>query len=235
MIKEAMEHIESRAGIQLIEIDGVQFAREQLYMVKADQEPPVKTLELSTLSGLIDYIKARPDNTFNYLVHVEDFRSVSVYGELEKQFGRRKHYVTANADMIDFRFDSFYGQEEMIIKLQSQFVRDDALLDVLKVVGNVSLNHNVEQKDDGYSQEVTARTGVARMANIDLPNPVTLVPRRTFPEIDQVSSQFVLRARQSGEFALFQADGNLWKVQTIHEIRDYLVKNLENENVLVIA
>ena len=61
-----------------------------------------------------------------------------------------------------------------------------------------------------------------------------LAPRRTFPEVDQPESPFVLLVKQSREgmmpeIALFEADGGLWKLTAIQNIKDYLKAVLEVE------
>jgi len=50
-------------------------------------------------------------------------------------------------------------------------------------------------------------TGVAAVENINLPNTVTLKPFRTFAEVSQPESEFVLRLKEGNRVGLFEADG----------------------------
>ena len=82
--------------------------------------------------------------------------------------------------------------------------------------------------DNGVSQQtVTTAGGVVLVGTAPVPNPVTLAPYRTFREIEQPESLFVLRMRtgKDGEkptAALFEADGGSWKLEAIKRIAAYL-------------
>jgi hypothetical protein len=55
---------------------------------------------------------------------------------------------------------------------------------------------------------------------------VKLAPYRTFPEVKQALSQFVLRARNQGEtieLALFEADGGRWRPMRLKISLDFSV------------
>ena len=107
--------------------------------------------------------------------------------------------------------------------------------EVLKVVGNVTGESKLQQNDDGISQDVTVRSSVGTLEDIKLLNPVKLSPYRSFPEIDQVESQYVLRIQKDRDdirFALFEVDGKRWKREAIHKIRDYLIGNLDKVTVI---
>ena len=72
------------------------------------------------------------------------------------------------------------------------------------------------------------------------PDPVLLAPFRTFPEIDQVPSQFIFRMRENRgvEMALFEADGGAWEMETIQRIKIYLESQIKEhgiENVTLLA
>ena len=45
------------------------------------------------------------------------------------------------------------------------------------------------------------------MADVKVPNPVTLRPFRTFIEVEQPESKFIFRMREGGRCAIFEADG----------------------------
>ena len=82
--------------------------------------------------------------------------------------------------------------------------------------------------DDGVTQSVTARVGIAKLGEAELPNPIRLTPIRTFPELDQPSSLFVLRVRSGAAgsglplAALFESDGGAWQNEAIRAACDWL-------------
>jgi hypothetical protein len=69
------------------------------------------------------------------------------------------------------------------------------------------------------------KSGIASVAEMPLPNPIALQPFRTFIEIEQPESIFVVRAHKGPEFSLFLADGGLWKLKAIQSIKEYFRNN----------
>jgi hypothetical protein len=230
MIEKAIEKIISLADAKVELHDGQLFSTKQLHPVKADLEPAPEVLEIHTLSGLIDYCTAHLDNSKEYVIHIESPASVCVYGEFEPKFGRRKQYLTCNAYKNRFEFGKFYDQEMFIIWLQTGFVDSNFRSQVLAICGNVDDSMVRNNSDDGFTQHVTAKAGIKRVENVQLPNPIALKPYRSFPEVEQVESLFVLRAKKIGEeitFALFEADGGAWQSSAIQVIDAYINEKLD--------
>jgi hypothetical protein len=107
------------------------------------------------------------------------------------------------------------------------------------VVGNVKEENVRSIGDDGVSQSVTAKTGVATVEDVKVPNPVLLSPYRTFVEVTQPESAFVFRMKNGPVAALFEADGGAWRNAAIDAVADYLADELseliETDLVVVIA
>ena len=186
-------------------------------------------LEINTLSGLVNYIKANLDRTDNKLIaHIKDESTVYLKGLLELD-GSREQLAIARAIVPDFPFDRFIDSEEFVISFQSKFVKNEGRDILLKVMGNVAEENVKAVGDDGVSQSVEIRQGVATKAEVLVPNPVTLAPYRTFLEVEQPESQFVFRMKEGPRGAIFEADGGAWRNQAIVNIREYLVGALEEE------
>jgi hypothetical protein len=83
--------------------------------------------------------------------------------------------------------------------------------------------------DDGVSQAIQAKVGVATVATVQVPNPVVLAPFRTFVEVDQPESELIFRMQNGPRCALFEADGGAWKLTAMRNIKDYLHAALEQE------
>ncbi len=91
-------------------------------------------------------------------------------------------------------------------------------------------------EDDGVSQITTVKQGVASRAKAKAPNPVKLAPYRTFLEVKQPESDFILRLDKNANLALFEADGGFWKIQAVRLVKEYLSENLKGiENTFVLA
>lgn len=186
-------------------------------------------LEINTLSGLVNYIKANLDRTDNKLIaHIKDESTVYLKGLLELD-GSREQLAVAKAIVPNFPFNCFVDSEEFVISFQSKFVKNEGRDILLKVMGNVAEENVKAVGDDGVSQSVEIRQGVATKAEVLVPNPVTLAPYRTFLEVQQPESQFVFRMKDGPRGAIFEADGGAWRNQAIVNIREYLIEALEKE------
>lgn len=209
---------------------------------KLIEDPLPEPLVIHTLTGLVDYIKvqtaAELDNE-QFFVHVERHDEVSVVSNLNLFDANRKAFVHVVLPEYDgFPFGRWLDLESFIIQLQAKFELDPTVNKVLQLFSNIKEEAIRVSQDDGISQTVTAKSGVARVEEVEVPNPVALRPYRTFLEIEQPTSPFVLRMRKDNNdvlmAALFEADGGKWRLDAIKSIRDYLGGQL-SEDVPIIA
>lgn len=189
-------------------------------------EPVSDYLIMSQLSSLVDWLKTEApkitrDRTEQLIISVEGPDRVTVYGKLNKQ-GMRATYVKVGAITPDFPFGRFIDQERMVISLQADFTDSNDKDVIMQVVSNLKDEEVHQQTDDGVTQTVTINSGVATVADVKVPNPVKLIPYRTFQEVQQPASEFIFRMREGGESALFEADNSMWQVVAKKEIKDYL-------------
>ena len=197
------------------------------------QLPMPEPLGLTTLDGIIDYLNCNPDLLeLGFLfIHVKSPTLVELCGALTNQWNQRARYLEASPVLPQHRFGSAMTSEQFSIYVQSRFVATEKRADLLKVAGNVRQDATVTVADDGTSQNTTARTGVAKVENVQLPNPVELQPFVTFPEVEQPIRQFVFRMREGPEFSLYEADEGSWQAGTIQTISDYLETALSNNGI----
>lgn len=234
--KSFIEKIEQMAETETLVVKGREYSTKQIYPVK-DPEPVA--LVVHSLTGVVDYFRTNVDdlNLKKLVVHVEGPWGVAVYSAVEGAFKQRLKWLLACLESNAFRYGQYMPLENFIVALQSQFVQDEVTEQLLKVVGNITDGVVRTFEEDGVSQKVTAKAGIARVAEVGIPNPILLAPYRTFLEVKQPESRFVLRLR-SGEgqpqAALFEGDGGEWKLDAVCRIRDYLRNELP-EVVAILA
>lgn len=228
MIKEALQYIVGLGNVETKNIGESVYSTEKMYLVP-EQTPSV--LEVKSLSGLVEYLVSdfdRDELSEKKMVHVVSPTEVVAFSSFNRDF-KRNEYIQAKAMIPSFAFDRWYEAEDFNIKLQSAFVKNEDRDIMLKVVGNIK-EENVRQiGDDGVSQAVQAKVGVATVATVQVPNPVSLAPFRTFVEVDQPESDFIFRMQNGPRCALFESDGGSWKLQAMRNIKDYLRAELETE------
>lgn len=194
---------------------------------------------INTLTGLVDYVKAELERKEQPLfLHVVDEENVVLRSTLLSN-GERETLVTASAIVPRFSYGRFLDTEELVIAFQSIFTKTPDRDTLLKVVGCVKEENIRETGDDGFSQAVTIKTGIASSNDVLVPNPVSLAPFRTFLEVEQPASDFIFRMKDGPVGAIFEADGGAWRNLAITNVRDYLAKQLtkeiESKRITIIA
>lgn len=243
----AVQAIQDSVRTEVIDIFGMPYTTRPLFL--PPQEPRVSPLKIHTLSGLVDYITQSSaeggdgveGNRPEAIVHVLDHETVEVISAYTGRESLRNCFVRCSCERLfsrTFDFGIYYPVDQFIVALQSLLAPTEQRAAILQVVGNIREENVRTVGDDGVTQQVTARAGIARVENVEVPNPVELRPYRTFREIDQPDSLFILRlksGRGDGELptcALFEADGGAWKLEAIQRIRNWLSQQLEDVPII---
>ena len=240
MLKEAIEYILKLKRPETLKVNEKNYSTIDLYPIKESECEP---LLVYNLDSLVSYILADPDNNMGDLkiLNVENPLKVVAESKMFGAFKQREKIIIADYSKLtpDITFGSYLSIEEFIIMLKSKFVVTEDLEKIIKVVGNISDENVTNYNDDGITQKVTTKTGIARVGEVALPPRITLIPYRTFIEIPQPASEFLLRARKSYnrglEFALFEADGGAWKKIAIKKIADYLNEKLDGKDITILS
>lgn len=237
----AVKEIErlAKAGLLVKNADGAQSVLVQLDKLYStvplhDPRKPAPQpipMTVHSLSGLLGYVEANRDNLSlaSLALVVESPTRVSLVSQLYGDFLQRNTFVVATAlprmEATEFEFGEYEGLEGFIIALQALFVDNPDRAKVLQLLGNVRDEAVRTAADDGTTQVVTARAGIALVQDARVPNPVTLQPYRTFSEVEQPASMFILRLRQGNgqiQAALFEADGGAWQLTATDAVATYL-------------
>ena len=227
---------EDKNGEQYIYCNG-----EYERVKKRDPEKIVKAeaFETFSLDGLIDYIKADTEGLFNqgirHIVRVKSPTTVEVIAPQHGYWRERELVAYCKALVPEISFGRYMDTEQFQIMVQTCFMESENRAKVLQVAGSVRKEQNMQTADDGVSQKVTINAGVSTAADVIVRNPVTLIPFRTFREVEQPESPFVLRFNEEGAAALFTGDGSKWKLEAVSAIRKYLEEALAGTNVDIIA
>lgn len=229
---DAIQAIKDSVKTEVIEVAGRQFTSRPVHM--APQPPAIRPLIVHTLTGLVDYVKGVADidpvaASQIKCVHIMNPAEVRVCSGLQEQGFDRHVFAQANHVHVwtqtGFAFGAFCDPETFAIALQTMFVDGGDRAKLLQLIGNMTQEDVQTSQDDGVTQTIGTRAGVVLKGRSEVPNPVTLAPYRTFNEIDQPTSRYVLRfnkGRDLPQCALFDADGDAWKLLAIDSIREYL-------------
>ena len=114
------------------------------------------------------------------------------------------------------------------MQLRSLYIPNDDLNYLLRLLSSVSTESKVTSNDNGVSQTVEARQGVVLTATVEVRPYVNLQPFRTFLEVAQPESMFLLRLKEGGNVGLYEADGGVWKLEATRNIAGYFEEHLKD-------
>ena len=69
-------------------------------------------------------------------------------------------------------------------------------------------------------------SAATKEALVEIKPRVMLRPFRTFLEVEQPESEFLLRVDPDEGIGFFEADGGIWKLEAKKNIADYFLKNM---------
>ena len=238
LTKEAIDKIEDLVNQSVVvEVDGKKMSTRNLY--PATFEAVAQPLTVLSLTGFVDFVNRNIDKldlNAHYIAVVDDVDRVILPSAL---FGIRKNReilieACLDKNMDKFPFGRFLPQEDFIIKLHSLFQKkeDDDFEYVSALVSKIKQADSADTEDDGITQNITVKRGVsgALVGKENVKPIVRLSPYRTFREIEQPESQFLLRIKTEGGLpyvALFEADGGQWRNEARTAIAEFLKANIK--------
>lgn len=219
--KSFVEAIAGMAKPAVVEVGEETFSTVgELKLVK--HRPTPAALRFSTLKSLLDYAIAGADvEADKASLYVRDPWHVVYSGHLLEEW-QRHTFAEAVCPRPSFPFGNYMSQEEFIVGLQTQFVDTGERAQLIRIAGNITAEEIQISMDDGVTQQVSARAGLSLQDRVSLPNVLELRPIRTFREIAQPPSPFILRVRQGPKLALFEADGGSWMLTAVEWIAKQL-------------
>lgn len=218
-----------------LEANGGDWVPKWFRRVEHERLPEYPVVQLHTLYGVADYMNKNADmmeamsmaEAFFVVTSPTSVELVLPHGD--PSHGKRRQIVaSASVSVPEPRVVGMWVPvEEALIELKSCFDQGSDDLDaVCKLLGNVRDESIRTQRDDGVTQIATVQEQVGIDESMPVPIDVMLAPHRTFPEVEQPTSPFLLRLKrdeQRGVLAcLFASDNEGWRVEAVRNVADYL-------------
>ena len=199
-------------------------------------------LETKTLTSIISFIENNIgdiEKAINLFIHVVDYDKVLLKTGYNFK-NAYEHLVNARCENIALNINNYMSIEYAIIELQTKYIDNDDKADLLQVLASVRADSSIENNDDGVTQEVIMKKGIHTAVKKNFEPIKTLIPRRTFQDVNQPESQFLIRFKEENgiKVALFLADSDAWKQKAMANIETWLINELKaigKENIPVIA
>lgn len=233
MIKEALQYVaglvKDSQEIITKEINGETYIKGEAKRIPIDE---VKALNLHSLNATVDYIRSNLKSEkfqLPYIIKIVD-GEVRVYSGLDDRLGRNR--LSYTEPMVpNIAFNRYMPMEQFIIQLKTCFIETENLNRLAAMVSTITDKSEIKIEDDGFGISVSNVNGtvIKKAEGLHINPIVRLTPYRTFLELEQPESKFLLRVRECGEMALFEADGGVWQLEVQEKISEYLRTALQNE------
>jgi hypothetical protein len=215
--------------------------------------PSPVVLKATTLTAVKDYVQAEiaqrdvaPLSAFQgppptVIVQVVSPTLVQVLSPIVGNLRQQFVYLTAAPDLPRITLGGYMDILSFHIQLATAFVDTAARQALRAFCGPLQAGRMLKLHDDGVSQSITTTAGIQRQNPAEEVQQLwTLAPYRTFPEIDQPESLFLLRLDDKGGegkpapvAALFEADGGAWRMRAVTAIGEWLRGELPAGTIVI--
>lgn len=246
---DVIREIQETAKPLTVEVNGKTYATEDLRLIRPPYNdealrpvPARKTVNsLDALVALIQREALEIYPSSDIYVTCSAFNRVDVFTNVfteDKRWERQDLYCAESTDAPGWK-DSFMDFEKAVIALRSRFAPNDGQGYLLDLLSKISNQADVQTNDNGMTQTTEVRKGIMLLGKETVRPIVPLRPYRTFQEVEQPESEFLVRVREAkpeNEIGILEADGGMWKLKARKIIREYLDAQLqpdENERIVL--
>lgn len=234
MLKEMIEHIQNTAKPLIEKIGGATFAvfpgGEVKELVNPSYHPA--TLQLSSLDALVKLVRTEAmvlEGKALYIT-VPDHLTVRCFTQPtpEEEFYRTTYYEAHATDVPGWGEKVQLPFEEMQIALRTRFQETPDAIYAMKLLSDITTGGKITYNDNGIATSVVTKKGIDLQANESIRPIVTLKPYRTFQEVEQPESTFLIRVSERG-ITFIESDGGMWKLHARETVKAFLETALEPE------
>lgn len=224
--RDFVDAIVENSQAKVVTVNGKEYATDTVYNPPLPDEQSFPSVRLLTLDSLVEYITANVDTVdLGQAMILVNAEHATLLGLEEGERRRRPVFAQIHRNFAVPCFGSYQSIEDFRIWLLTRFRDTPDREIVLKFIVKVSDEHVSTSEDDGISQTVTVRKGIATHSAATVPSPLQLAPIRTFIEVEQPTGHFIFRLKQEKDklptAALFELPTN-WEREAAINVKKYL-------------
>ena len=234
MLKEAIEKIIEVSQPIVKEIDGKTYVVDHNgnFFEVTEETYSLSTITLSSLDSLVKMVKTEALVLFQSPIYITIPTHMQVqcfsHPDTTKRFERRFFYEVRATDVPGWESNTSLKFDEAMIALRTRFQESPDATYALKLLSDITTGSKVTYSDNGVATSIVTKTGVALQTNESIRPIVVLKPYRTFQEVEQPASQFLIRINERG-INFVEADGGMWKFIARNTIKKYLEDFFKDE------
>ena len=234
MLQKFIEHIQKTTKPLIATVDSSTFRITSDGDVK-ELLPTIfhpNILTLNSLDALVKMVKTEAPRYTEVPLYITipDHLKVQCFTQPDpdKRYFRQFFYEVNATDVPGWAEKITLGFEEAQIALRTRFQETPDTLYAMKLVSDISLGAKVVYNDNGIATTITTQKGVALQTNEQIRPLVKLRPYRTFQEVEQPESIFLIRVSDRG-ISFIEADGGMWRLAARETVKKFLEEKLSKE------
>lgn len=239
-LKDAISEIETltKNSVRVQEIDGHHYllSGDDYKEIKPDREPIPDAVRFKSLDGLVSTMKSELKDVLaatkcgnTLYISVISPTQVNVLTGLDGYNRRAIVYMASQSLLRTWNGENWFDHEEAMIALQSQFSPNEGTAYLLDFLSRVTDENSVQSDDNGMTQTIQVKKGISLAGREQVRPIVSLRPYRTFLEIEQPESAFLIRIKDGCRVGIIEADGGMWEFTARRSVKEYLEKAFEQE------
>ena len=227
MLKSFINRIVELAAPTTYDINGHTYASEDLRRIDPPKYMP-KAIDVTGLDSICKLVRNEVKKVgLKTFVQIEAYNKVKVFTTYDDQY-ERSYLYRCTADTPSVTVNRFNPYENAVIELRSLYIPNEDTDYLLRLLSSISSESKVTSSDNGVTQTVEAKSGIALSQKVAVKPRVSLRPFRTFVEVAQPESEFLLRISGDGKIGLYEADGGVWKLEATRNVAGYFEKELKD-------
>jgi hypothetical protein len=192
-----IERLAENLQPKIILADGKGYSTELLHNLPLAREPPFPSLALATLDSLVDYVLANRDKVEITEAQILcGAQRVCIVSAPRGENRRRDDLAHVTLQPRGLVLNGYQDMETFRLQLLTQYSESEGKRQILEFISKIADSNVVTSEDDGVTQTITAKVGLASFGEATIPSPIILQPIRTFHEVEQVEGWFVFRMKK---------------------------------------
>lgn len=231
MLKEAIEKIVSLANPVLLEVDGVSYLADKAggYSHIHPDLDMVEEIRLSSLDAMVKFVTSEAAHLTDSILYltVPNHLTVQCFTSPDKECRnlRTVLYEAKATDVPGWAEKMQLGFEEAQIALRTRFQHTNDIEYAQKLLSDITTGCKVTYNDNGVATTIVTQQGVALQGKTTIRPIINLRPYRTFQEVEQPASDFLIRVNDR-YITFIEADGGMWKLTARETVKAYLEEHL---------
>lgn len=231
MLKEAIEKIVSLANPMVSEVRGntFVFGKDGNFMQVEPDLEMVGEITLNSLDAMVKFVTSEATRLTDSILYltIPNHLTVKCFTspDVECKNLRTALYEAKATDVPGWGEKMQLSFEEAQIALRTRFQKTPDTEYAQKLLSDITTGCKVTYNDNGVATNIVTQQGVALQGKTTIRPIINLRPYRTFQEVEQPASDFLIRVNDR-YITFIEADGGMWKLAARKTVADYLEEKL---------